>query len=123
MEFDLNKLQEAAADLAQKAVQGVNYVAQKGRTVYDRLTLESELGKAQRQLGTYYYNQVRMGADQSSAMAECIAKIDSVLDALNELDGAAEVAAEVQEKGGVCAVCGEERTPGAMFCFKCGTKL
>ncbi|MBQ8612129.1 MAG: zinc ribbon domain-containing protein [Oscillospiraceae bacterium] len=120
MEFDLSKLQEAAADLAQKAVQGVNYVAQKGKETYDRLSLENELNKAQRQLGSYYYNQVRMGADHGSAMAECIANIDSIMDALSELDGAA---AAVQEKGDACPVCGAEPTPDAMFCPKCGTKL
>ena len=123
MEFDLSKLQEAAADFAQKAVQGVNFVAQKGKATFDRLSLETELSKAQRQLGAYYYNQVRMGSEQGSAMAECIAKIDSILESLNELDGADAANVEVQEKGGVCTVCGAEHAPGAMFCSQCGTKL
>lgn len=121
MELDLSRLQEVAADLANKAVQGVNYVAQKGKATYDRLTLENELNKAQRQLGAYYYNQVRMGANQSSAMAECIARIDDILDELNEMESGA--AAAESSKGVVCPVCGEKPAPDAMFCSRCGAKL
>ncbi len=124
MAFDFSKLQETAAELAQKAVQGVNYVAQKGKETYDRLSLENELNKTQRQLGAYYYNQVRMGADHESAMAESIARIDYLLEQLNALDGEA-VDAEpvVEEKGAFCTVCGAEHGSDAMFCAKCGAKL
>ena len=122
MEFDFSKLQDAAAELAQKAVQGVSYAAQKGRETYDRLALENELHKAQRQLGTYYYNQARMGADHSAAMEKCLARIDSLLDKLSEMEGTAKTAKN-EEKGPCCTVCGAEHDAGAMFCVKCGTKL
>ncbi len=123
MEFDFTRLQEAAADLAQKAVQGVNYVARKGKQTYDRLALESELTKTQRQLGAYYYNKVKMGADHDAAMAECIARIDGVLDALNSLDSDVEMTAPVDDDEPVCPVCGAELADDAMFCSQCGTKL
>ncbi len=123
MEFDFTRLQETAADLAQKAVQGVNFVAQKGKETYNRLALESDLTKTQRQLGAYYYNKVKMGADHDSAMAECIAKIDGILDALNALEGDVDVAVTAAPEDDTCPVCGAELADNAMFCSQCGTKL
>ena len=123
MEFDFSKLQETAAELAQKAVQGVNYVAQKGRETYDRLALENELHKTQRQLGAYYYNQARMGANHGTEIETCLTRIDDLLDRLGELDGAAAQTAETEQKGPYCAVCGAEHDSDALFCVKCGTKL
>lgn len=123
MEFDFSKLQEAASDLASKAVKGVNYVAQKGKEKYNRFTLENDLSKAQRQLGAYYYNQVKMGAEHESAMTECIAKIDSILDQLNSLDEDAQPADETVSEEKTCPVCGATVEKDAVFCSKCGTKL
>ncbi len=122
MEFDFSKLQETAATLVQKATDGVNYVAQKGKETYTRLALESDLGKVQRQLGAYYYNQVKMGADHASAMSECIAKIDGILDALNALEGDVEMPA-AETEADTCPVCGAELADDAIFCSKCGAKL
>ena len=126
MAFDFSKLQETAAELAQKAVQGVNYVAQKGRETYDRLSLENELNKAQRRLGAYYYNQVRMGADHEVVMAECVSRSDDLLEQLNALDGEpVEPVGEEQtgEKGPYCAECGAVHDSDAVFCAQCGAKL
>ena len=123
MEFNFSRLQETAAELAQKAVQGVNYVARKGRETYDRLSLENELHKTQRQLGACYYNQARMGADHGAMIEECMAKIDDLLDRLGELDDTAGKAAENEEKGPCCTVCGAEHDSGALFCVRCGAKL
>ena len=120
MEFDFSKLQEAAAELAQKAAQGVSYVAQKGRETYDRLALENELHKAQRRLGVYYYDQARMGADHRVAMEECLTEIDGLLDRLEEMEDTS--AAKTEEKGPCCTGCGAACEPGAMFCAQCGTK-
>ena len=125
MDFDFTKLQEAASSLAQKAVQGVNFVARKGKATYDRFTLENELSKAQRQLGAYYYNQVKMGVDHESAVAECIAKIDSILDRLNEMEDDGDAAAETPETEcceGVCPECGAPMAENALFCSQCGAK-
>ncbi len=124
MEFDFGKLQEAASSLAQKAVKGVNYVAQKGKETYSRFTLENELSRAQRQLGAYYYNQVKMGADHESAVAECIARIDGILDELNALEDDGEEVVPVSEpEESVCPTCGAPLAENAMFCSQCGAKL
>ena len=121
MDFDFSKLQDAAAELAHKAVQGVSYVAQKSRETYDRLALENDLHKAQRRLGAYYYNQARMGADHRAEMDACLTEIDGLLDRLEAMEGAA-AAAKPEEKGPYCTVCGAEYDSGAMFCSRCGTK-
>ena len=118
MEFDFSKLQGAAAELAHKAVQGVSYVAQKGRETYDHLALENDLHKAQRRLGVYCYSQSRTGADHRTAMETCMTEIDSLLARLQEMEGAA----ETEQKGPCCTVCGAEYDSGAMFCVRCGTK-
>lgn len=122
MEIDFGKLQQAAADLAHKAADGVQYVAHKGRQAYDRLSLENELGKAQRQLGAYYYNQVRLGADHTSAMSECIARIDGILEKLAALEEDAKPA-DCAAAEPSCPACGAKVDEGAVFCSKCGEKL
>ena len=126
MEFDLTKLQEAAYELAQKAANGAKDVAQKGKEAYRRVTLENKLSKVQRQLGAYYYNQVRLGAEHESAIAECIADIDSILEELNALEAEPQaVPAEQPEEEGAseCPTCGNTLPEGAVFCPQCGTKL
>lgn len=130
MDFDFGKLQEAAVDLAQKAAQGVRAVGQKGKNAYTRLTLENALTKAQRQLGAYYYNQVKLGAEHETAITECIAEIDRILDELNALETADDetkeeesAAASTETDTETCPTCGHELPAGAVFCPQCGNKL
>ena len=118
MELDLNKLKNMAGTFAQKAADGVEGLAKKGKETYHKLSAENELGKAYRQLGMLYYQKATDGAVDESAMQQCIAQIDALrteLEAHNGMD-------DPQSHARFCTSCGSEVAEDAMFCPRCGKK-
>ncbi|MEG0804711.1 MAG: zinc ribbon domain-containing protein [Pygmaiobacter sp.] len=116
-EFD--RWVEKGRALASRAADTAEDLVAKGKDKIDRLALENQLAKAQRQLGALVYSLKKSGEENEELVEHYVEVIAAVEAKLNEC--------EVQEADkycvSICPSCGVEVPTDAGFCPRCGTKL
>ena len=115
----LDQFTDAMRDAANKAADVASNLAMKGKEKIDRMSLENELAKAQRQLGALVYSLKKSGEENPELVDHYIDVIAGVEAKLNENE------ATQAEKYcvSVCPQCGTEVADDAGFCPHCGAKL
>ena len=115
----LDELMEAAGEAAGKAARAAENLAARGKEKLDRMALESELAKAQRQLGALVYSLKKAGEDNPALVDQYVEVIADVERRLSENEAAQAERYCVS----ICPRCGAQVAPDALFCPKCGAKL
>ncbi|MDD3429038.1 MAG: zinc ribbon domain-containing protein [Oscillospiraceae bacterium] len=119
MKEAINKLLSATKQVADEACHGANILANKGKKKIDQLSLENELGKAQRQLGALVYSLAKSGEQNEALVQQYIDIVAAIEEELNALTEKAPADVKVTN---VCPSCGKEVAEGAMFCSGCGAR-
>lgn len=114
-----DKMKATGAKLAEGTAKAANNIVEKGKDQIDKLSLENDLAKAQRQLGIYVYECSKGEPSNAEVMEEFITTISDIEDKLNfyKTD---ELYEEVEA---ICPECGAQVKENATFCIRCGTKL
>ncbi|WP_243165999.1 zinc ribbon domain-containing protein [Anaerofilum hominis] len=115
----LDQFMDAAREVANKAVDTAENLAARGRDKLDRMSLENELAKAQRQLGALVYSLRKSGEENPGLVDHYIEIIAGVEEKLNEHEAAQAERYCVS----ICPECGAEVAEDAGFCSHCGAKL
>ena len=84
----LDQFMDAAREVANKAVDAAGNLAAKGKDKLDRMSLENELAKAQRQLGALVYSLRKSGEENPDLVEHYIEVIADVEAKLNEHEAA-----------------------------------
>jgi len=115
----LDQFMDAAREVAGKAAEAATNLAAKGKDKLDRMSLENELAKAQRQLGALVYSLKKSGEDNDELVGHYIAVIEGIEKKLNEHE------AEQADRCcvSICPKCGAEVAEDAKFCPHCGAAL
>lgn len=109
----------AARTAAEKAVDLTGALVERGREKLDRISLENELAKAQRQLGALVYSLKKAGEENPALVDRYIQDIAELEKKLNEKE-----AAEAERYCvSICPACGAQVGEDAGFCAHCGVKL
>lgn len=105
--------------LANRAADTAGEIVTKGKEKIDRVALENQLAKAQRQLGALVYSLKKSGEENEDLVNHYVEVIASVEAKLNEQE------AQSAEKYcvSICPDCGAEVSDDAGFCARCGAKL
>lgn len=120
-----DNLLESSAKVADKVAKVTGEYIDKGKDKINELSLENELGKAQKQLGALVYALHKSGETNDELVSqyiEDIAKIEAQLEeARNET--AEEAEAVTPEVVKFCANCGVELGADDAFCRGCGNAV
>ena len=81
--------------------------------------LNAEINRKFESLGRAVYEARKSGEDTEETFAESMTEIDDLKAQLGAVN--AQLAAAHQKT--VCASCGQENDPGAVFCARCGHRL
>lgn len=133
---------EASAKLADQAVKVAGEAFEqskafageamdKGKKKVNQLALESDLAKAERQLGALMYVMHKTGEHNPELLEQYLADVEKIDKELERLKAEDSVCSEqyitpdevVQSDVKVCPACGEEVTEGDIYCRSCGEKL
>ena len=115
----LDQITDVMRDAANKAADVASNLATKGKEKIDRMSLENELAKAQRQLGALVYSLKKSGEENPELVDHYIDVIAGVEAKLNENEATQAETYCVS----VCPDCGTEVADDAGFCSHCGAKL
>ena len=113
------ELMESSAKMADKVAKLTGEYIDKGKEKINELSLENELGKAQKQLGALVYALHKNGESNEELVKqyiEDIAKIEAQLEEVRK----EEVTAEVVN---FCSNCGTQTSAEDAFCKNCGNNL
>lgn len=122
MKEAINKLFHATKQVADEACHGANILANKGKQKIDQLSLENELGKAQRQLGALVYSLAKSGEQNDALVQQYIDVVAAIEEELAALTAEKPVADTKIHVANVCPNCGNEVAEDALFCSGCGTR-
>lgn len=116
---DFDKWIQAGKNLANRAMDTAGDLVDKGKTQLDRVSLENQLAKAQRQLGALVYSLKKSGETNDDLVNHYMDVIADVESKLNEKE------AQTAEKYcvSICPSCGAQVSDDAGFCSHCGAKL
>lgn len=116
---DFDKWVSMGKNLANRAMDTAGELVDKGKDKLDKVSLENQLAKAQRQLGALVYSLHKSGETNEELVNHYISMIADVEAKLN-----AKEAAEAEKYCvAICPECGAEVGQGAEFCAHCGAKL
>lgn len=116
-------LMESSAKVADKVAKVTGEYIDKGKEKINELSLENELGKAQKQLGALVYALHKSGEENDELVKqyiEDIAKIEAQLEEAREEEAEETVTPEVVK---FCSKCGREAGADDAFCKNCGNNL
>ena len=118
-----DELLESSAKVADKVAKVTGEYIDKGKDKINELSLENELGKAQKQLGALVYALHKSGEENDELVKqyiEDIAKIEAQLEEARKEEPAQPVTPEVVN---FCSNCGSEAGAEDAFCKNCGKSL
>ena len=113
------ELMESSAKMADKVAKVTGEYIDKGKDKINELSLENELGKAQKQLGALVYALYKSGESNDELVKqyiEDIAKIEAQLEEARRETVTAEVV-------NFCKNCGAQAGAEDSFCKNCGNNL
>ena len=116
-------LMESSAKVADKVAKVTGEYIDKGKEKINELSLENELGKAQKQLGALVNALHKSGEENDELVKqyiEDIAKIEAQLEEAREEEAEETVTPEVVK---FCSKCGREAGADDAFCKNCGSSL
>ena len=116
-------LMESSAKVADKVAKVTGEYIDKGKEKINELSLENELGKAQKQLGALVYALHKSGEENDELVKqyiEDIAKIEAQLEEARKEDAEETVTPEVVK---FCSKCCREAGADDAFCKNCGNNL
>ena len=116
---DFEKWVEMGKNLANRAVDAAGDLVDKGKEKLDRVSLENQLAKAQRQLGALVYSLKKSGETNDELVEHYISVIADVEARMN----AQEAASAEKYCVSICPQCGAQVEEDAGFCSRCGAKL
>lgn len=119
------ELMESSAKVADKVAKVTGEYIDKGKDKLNELSLENELGKAQKQLGALVYALYKSGEENDELVKQYIEDIAKIEEQLEE--ARKEAAEDVQtinpEVVNFCRNCGAEAGVEDAFCKNCGKSL
>ena len=114
-----DQLMDAAHTAAEKTVDVAQGLMSRGKETLDRVSLENELAKAQRQLGTLVYSMKKAG-EENLALVDQYVRVIAELEKKLEQQETAQAARRCVP---ICAECGCKVGERDRFCPRCGAKL
>lgn len=115
----LDQLMDAARTAAEKAMDVADDLAAQGKGKLNQISLERELAKAQRQLGTLVYSMKKAGEENPELVDQYVRAIDKLEQELSEQENAR----AARRCTPICPVCGAKIGEKDCFCAHCGAKL
>ena len=115
----LDQLVDTMHMAAGKAADIANDLTARGKNKLNQISLERELAKAQRQLGTLVYSMKKAGEENPALVDQYIRVIEQLEKKLNEQ----EAAQAARYCTPICPSCGKEIKEKDRFCAHCGEKL
>ena len=117
-----DNLLESSAKVADKVAKVTGEYIDKGKEKLNELSLENELGKAQKQLGVLVYALYKSGEENPELVQQYIQNIAQIEAQLEELRNEAQPSGEPinPEVIKFCENCGSELGADDVFCRNCG---
>ena len=117
-------LMEASVKMADQASKKANEIADLGKKKMSKASVENELAKAQRQLGTLVYMMHKTNEHNEELLQQYIDEVAAVEKQLEELmeDLEKEEVKEDVEVKKICSVCATTLRADEKFCHNCGEK-
>lgn len=116
---ELDRWIAVGKNLMNRAADTANELVDLGKDKLDRVSLENQLAKSQRQLGALVYSLKKSGETNDELVDHYVRQIAEVEARLN----AQEAANAEKYCVSICPDCGVEVAEDAGFCSRCGAKL
>ncbi len=117
--FDTSSFIEESKKILNTITDTVSGYANAGKNKLDLMALESELSKAQKQLGALVYSLYKTEQDDSELTKQYIDAIDDINEKIERAMAAAEPVTKYTRH---CSSCGHQLAGSDMFCAKCGVR-
>ncbi len=113
------KLKRTGTKIAETTAKTAGDLMEKGKTQVNKIAIENELAKAQRQLGIYVYECSKGAPSDAEVMESLLSAITDLEDKLDfyKTEGINDVVEAI------CPECGCEVKEDATFCIRCGAKI
>ncbi len=117
--FDTTILIDESKKVLTTITDAVSGCATAGKQKLDILALESELSKAQKQLGALVYSLYKTEQEDSELTKQYIDTIDDINEKIERAKALSEPVTKYTRH---CGDCGHQLTSNDMFCSKCGVR-
>ncbi len=118
------EIADASAKLADKVVEKTGELVGKGKKQINKMSLENDLSKAQKQLGVLVYTMYKTDEKNEELILDYIKKIEDIEIAIENCEEEEEeVIIEMKDetiKVNACPSCNKELAQDAKFCPDCG---
>ncbi len=117
--IDKNTIIEESKKLLNTVTETVSGYATAGKQKLDIMSLESELSKAQKQLGALVYSLYKTGQEDGELTQQYMDAIDDIYE---KIEHAKTLSQPVTQHTRHCSCCGNRLADNDIFCAKCGQR-